>query len=77
MFTGHASVTGCIRPPRKVLAYPYRMGSPLSGDADRLVPGRQQAGCLVAVIDSETLTGVIDVGVDGVLGDSELAADLL
>jgi len=38
---------------------------------------RQQARGGVAVVDPQALARLVQVGVDGVLGDAELASDLL
>ena len=37
----------------------------------------QKARCLIAVLDAQALARLVEMGVDGVLGDAELAADLL
>ena len=39
--------------------------------------GGEQAGGFVAIIHTQALAGLVQVGVDGVLGDAELTADLL
>ena len=39
--------------------------------------GCEQAGGFVAVVHAQPLARLVEVGVDGVLGDAELAADLL
>jgi hypothetical protein len=37
---------------------------------------RQEARGLVAVVDAQTLAGLVQMSVDGVLGNAELTADL-
>ena len=39
--------------------------------------GGQQAGRLIAILHAQPVAGMVQVGVDGVLGNAELTADLL
>ena len=66
-----------MQPDRAVRAYPVRVGSRLDGDGRSALVGRHAAGGVVAVLGAQPLAGLVDMGVDRVLGDAELAADLL
>ncbi len=58
-------------------AYPDRVGSRSDRDGRGVVPGGEQPGRLVAIVDSQPMARLIDVGVDGVFGDSQPPGDLL
>ena len=66
-----------MQPKFAARAYPVRVGSRSGGDGRSPLMGSHAAGGVVAVLCAQPLARLVDVGVDGVLGDAELTADLL
>jgi hypothetical protein len=68
---------GGRRPERVHHAYPDRVASRRVRDGGRSVAGGDQARRVVTRIDAEPLTGFVQVGVYGVLGNPQPPGDLL
>ena len=59
-----------------MFSYPHREGPPFDGGARRAFAVGKEAGGFEAVGHAQALAGPVDVLVDGVLADAELAGDL-
>ena len=59
------------------VAYPVRVGSRRRGDGGAAFESGDPSGRVIAILGAQPLARLVDVGVDRVLGDAELTADLL
>jgi len=63
-----------VRPEERWFGYPDRIASRCIRDG--AIMGGDQAGGVIARANAQTLARLVEVGVDGVLGDAEAAGDL-